>query len=156
MAKCDICQRNKYQAMGPTCLLQPLSIPHQVSEDINMDFIVKLLKSQGFDIVMVVVDRLMKYAHFIPLSYPYIVKTMSTVFVQEIVRLHGFPKSIVLNREWVFISQFWKEMFKAAGTSLKFSLWYHSKIDGQTEVINRTLETYFRCFVVDKPKQWCK
>ncbi|GAU28744.1 hypothetical protein TSUD_372530 [Trifolium subterraneum] len=151
---CDVCQRQKYLAVAPGGLLQPLPIPSAIWEEVSMDFITELPKSRGFEAVFVVVDRLSKYCHFIPLKRPYIARTVAEVFAREVIRLHGLPTAIVSDRDPLFISNFWTELFRLQGTTLKMSSAYHPETDGQTEVVNRCLETYLRCFIADQPRSW--
>lgn len=101
-----------------------------------MDFIERLPKAVGWEITMVAVDRMSKYAHFIALKHPYLTKIEAEAFVKEVVHLHGFPNSIDSDRDRVFTSNFWSELFKLAGTKLHKSSAYHPQSDGQTEVVN--------------------
>jgi hypothetical protein len=151
---CDTCQRQKYSATIPGGLIQPLPVPNAVWEELSLDFVTGLPKSKGYEAILVVVDRLSKYAHFILLKHPYTAKSIAEVFVGEIVRLHGIPKSVISDRDPIFISHFWLELFKLQGTRLKMSSAYHPETDGQTEVVNRCLESYLRCFATDNPKSW--
>ena len=112
VAACSVCQHCKYQATSPTSLLQPLPIPKAIWEDISLDFISGLPRVRGIDTVLVVVDRLTKYAHFLLVRHPYTAKTVAEIFIKEIVRLHGIPSSIVSDRDTTFMSHFWQELFR--------------------------------------------
>ena len=154
VVECSIYYYCKYQAINLTDLLQPLSIPQAIWEDINMDFIIGLPKIEGADIILVVVDRLTKYAHFLLARHPYTSKSMAKLFIKEVVRLHGIPSSIVSDWDPTFISHFRTELFRLQGTKLRMSTFYHPETDGQTEVLNRGLETYLCCFAIEQPKSW--
>ena len=154
LQQCDVCQRFKTDCMKPAGLLQPLPIPHQMWTDVSMDFIEGLPSSNGYTTIMVVVDRLTKYAHFIALKHPFTAVTVAKAFVANVVRLHGIPTSIVSDRDKVFLSSFWQTLFQLQGTKLCMGSSYHPQSDGQTEVVNRTLEQYLRCFAGDQPRKW--
>ena len=119
-----------------------------------MDFINGLPYPIGLSVIMVVVDQLSKYGHFVALKHPYSAKTVAEVFVKEITRLHGIPRSIVSDRDPVFTNQFWEKYFRLQGSKLRMSSAYNPQTDGQTKVLNRCLETYLRCLASSRQKQW--
>ncbi|KAL4324042.1 hypothetical protein GQ457_11G007640 [Hibiscus cannabinus] len=152
--QCQTCQRMKIESLSPAGLLQPLPIPSQVFEDLALDFIVGLPKSNGKETILVVVDRLTKYAHFFPLPRKFDSKAVAKVLMQGVVKLHGIPKSLVSDRDRVFTSEVWTEMARLQGTELCMSSAYHPQTDGQTEALNRCLEMYLRCVAEEDPSKW--
>lgn len=105
-----------------------------------MDFVEGLPVSNGFAVLMVVVDRLSKYAHFVPMRHPFTASGVDREFVANIVRLHGIPSTIVSDRDKIFISFFWQALFKLHRSVLCMSSSYHPQSDGQIEAVNRILE----------------
>jgi len=152
--QCEICQCNKTETLALAGLLQPLPIPTQVWSDISMDFIGRLPKVQRKDTILVVVDRFTKYAHFFALAHPFTTIEVAQLFINEVVKLHGFPSTIVSDRDKLFLSKFWRELFRHAATKLKYSTTYHPQSDGQTEVINCCLETYLCCMTGSQSRKW--
>jgi hypothetical protein len=151
---CDVCQRNKTPTTQPAGLLQPLDVPSQVWADISMDFIEGLPKVHDKSVVQTVVDRFSKYAHFIALSHHYTAASVARAFFDGIVRLHGFPSSIVSDRDQVFTSNLWRDLFKCAGVKQRLSTTFHPQTDGQSEVVNKVIAMYLRCVTGDRPRSW--
>lgn len=99
VAQCMVCQRVKTSNLAPTCLLQPLPIPSRIWEDISLDFIAGLPILRGKTVILVVMDRLSKYAHFLPMVTNFSSNMIASLFVNEIISLHGLPRSIVSDRD---------------------------------------------------------
>jgi len=93
----------------------------------------------------VVVDKLSKYAYFLALSHPFSASMVAQFYFEHIFKLHGLPKTIVFDRDKIFLSKFWQEHFSLVKVSLHLSSTYHPQSDGQIEVVNRCLEGYLRC-----------
>lgn len=153
---CSTCQQNKYDLSTKPGLLQPLPIPASVWESISLDFIEGFPPSHGKSCILIVVDRLSKNAHFIALSHPYTALNVAQAYLDNIFKLHGMHKDVVSDRDPTFLSEVWKEIFRVHGVGLKRSTAYHPQTDGQTEVTNKTLETYLRCMTAETPRSWSK
>jgi ribonuclease HI len=155
VAQCDVCQRVKTEHQKPSGLLQPLPVPEWKWEEISMDFINGLPRTpRGNDSIWVIVDRLTKVAHFIPVRTSYGGDKLARLYVNNILKLHGIPKRIVSDRGAQFTSKFWKSLHKALGTKLDFSSAYHPQTDGQTERVNQVLEDMLRACVLTYGKNW--
>jgi hypothetical protein len=146
VAECEVCQRNKGETVKSLGTLQPLPIPPAIWKDISMEFITDLPKSGNKSVIMVVVDRLSKYAHFYALQHPFTASMVAQIFMDQVFKLHGMLHSIVSDRDLTFKRNFWQEMFKLQGTQLHLNTAYHPQTDGQMKVVNKCLETYMRCF----------
>jgi hypothetical protein len=134
---CDTCQRVKAEHQRPAGLPQPLKIPEWKWEEIGMDFIVGLPRTQaGYDSIWVIVDCLTKVAHFIPVKMTYSGAKLTELYMSRIVCLDGVPKKIMSDRGSQFTSKFWEKLHESMDTKLNFSLAYHPQMDGQTERTN--------------------
>ena len=126
-----------------------ITIPKGKWEVISMDFIIGLSRTvRQHDSIMVIVDRLTKVSHFIPMKSTLSASIVAQVFIRDVVRLHGVQKKIVLERDVKFTSKFWKELFAGLGTKLAFSKTYNLHTDGQIERVNRILEDMLRMYVM--------
>jgi hypothetical protein len=151
VAICLECQQVKAEHRHPAGLLQPHAIPESKWEVISMDFIMGLpLTARRHDSIFVVVDTLMKSAHFIHVRTMYQAHEIARLFINEIVILHGVPKSIISDRGSAFTGRFWASFLEALGTQLNFSTVYHPKTDGQTERMNQNLEDMLHMYVMDQ------
>ncbi|KAJ4807602.1 polyprotein [Rhynchospora pubera] len=154
--QCEVCQLTKPEHVPSPGLLQPLPIPSEAWNSIGMDFITGLPKSEGKEVLLVVVDRLTKYSHFLPFSHPYTAASVAQVFLDNVYKLHGLPVSIVSDRDPIFTSQFWQELMTKLGVKLNLSTSYHPQTDGQVERVNQCVEAYLRSMVFQQQKKWVK
>jgi hypothetical protein len=119
-----------------------------------MDFIEGFPCVGGKSVILTMVNRFSKYAHFIPLGHLYTVVSVAKAFFNNIVKLHGIPCSIISDRDPVFTSTFWTELFCLSGVQLRMSMTFHPQTDGQSEVTNRIVGVYLRCLVGVQPPSW--
>jgi hypothetical protein len=156
---CLTCQKSKIEHQKPIGLMQPLSIPEWKWDSISMDFVTGLPRTTaGYDSIWVIMDRLTKSAHFIPIKITYPLPKLAEIYINTIVKLHGLPLSIVSDRDQRFTSGFWRSSQQALGTQLKLSSAYHPQTDGQTERTIQSLGDLLRacvgvvaCFLSSSP-----
>ena len=150
IAECPNCQRVKVEHQKPRGYTQCIDLPSWKWDMINMDFVIGLpCTSQKFDSIWVIVDRLTKSAHFLPVRTTYTVEEYAKLYIKEIVRLHGVPISIISDRETQFTANFWKSFQRCLGTQMKLSTTLHPQTDGQAECTFKTLEDMLRACVID-------
>ena len=129
-------------------------MPSSVFSDIAMDFVEGFLCINGKSVILTVVDRFSKFAHFIALGHPYTATSVAHAFFADIVSLHGIPASIVSDRDPVFTSGFWQELFRLSGVKLNMTTAFHPQSDGQSEATNKIIIMYLRCLAGERPRQW--
>ena len=155
VTKCLVCQRVKAKHQVPSGLLQSIRIPEWKWYRITMDFVVWLpLTGRKHDSVWVVVDRLTKSAHFLPVRTDYSLDKLAELYIKEIVRLHGIPISIISDRDPRFTSRFWGKLQTTLGTRLKFSIEFHPQMDRQSERVIQIMEDMLRSCVIDYEGSW--
>jgi len=155
VTRCFTYQQVKAEHQRPAGVLQPLAIPEWKWSKISMDFIIGLPRSRtGNDSIWVVVDRLTKSAHFIPVKTTFTTDRLARIYIQEIVRLHGVADSFVSDRGATFTSRFWRSFQETIGTELDYSSPFHPQTDGQTERVNQILEDIPRAYVIDFHGSW--
>ncbi|KAA3484722.1 DNA/RNA polymerases superfamily protein [Gossypium australe] len=157
VSKCLIFQQVKAEHHVSSGLLQLIMTPEWKWERITMDFVSGLPLSPGKeDAIWLIVDRLMKSAHFVPVRTDYSLDRLAELYIAKIVRLHGVPLSIVSDRDLRFTSWFWKKLQDALGTKLHFSTAFHPQTDGQSEQIIQVLEDMLRCCILEFKNTWEK
>jgi transposase InsO family protein len=157
VALCDTCQRVKAEHRRPAGLLQPLKIPRWKWEEIRMDFIVRLPCTQaGYDSIWVIVDRLTKVAHFIPVKTTYFDAKLIELYMSRIMCWYGVPKKLVSDRGSQFTSKFWEKLHESMDTRLNFSSAYHPRTSVQMERTNQILEDMLRACALKYGKSWDK
>ena len=155
VAKCLTYQQVKIEHQRPAGLLQSLPIPVWKWEHITMDFVVGFPRcTRGFDSIWVIMDRLTKSAHFLPVKATYSTDKYAKLYMDEIIKLRGGPVSIVSDRDPKFTSRFWVSLQTSLGTSLKFSTAFHPQTDGQSERTIQILEDMLRGYVIDFRGAW--
>ncbi len=143
---CSVCQRTKLSHLGPIGYLKPLEVATQPWTEISMDFVEQLPRSGPHDSILVVVDRLTKWAIFIPTTTTLGADGLANLLRDHVFAQHGLPKAIVSDRGSKFVSQLWRTLTSRLGINLRLSTAFHPQTDGQTERVNQVLEQYLRIF----------
>jgi hypothetical protein len=154
VSRCMTCNKAKTH-FNPHGLYMPLPIPSVHWEDISMNFVLVLPRTKrGRDTIFVVADHFSKMTHFIPCHKSDNASYVVDLFFTEIIRLHGVPNTIVLDRDAKFLSHFWRTLWFKLGTKILFSITCHPQMDSQTEVINHTLSSMLRAIFKTNLKLW--
>jgi len=140
---------------APYRLLQSNEAPERPWKSIAMDFITDLPKSEGYDTILVVIDRLTRMSHFIPWSKDLDARQFANLFMKEIVRLHGLPHDIITDRGTLFTLDLWKETAGKLGIEQRLSTAFHPQTDRQTERTNSILEQDLRAYINYQQDDWC-
>ncbi|GJP62218.1 hypothetical protein CLOP_g19306 [Closterium sp. NIES-67] len=156
VSSCTACQIMNSSHQRAAGLLQPLDPPERPWQYITMDYVTGLPAGpSGNDAILVIVDRLTKMAHFIACQQTITAEQTAQMFIANVIRLHGLPTAIILDRGPKFTSNFWRHLWDQFGTKLQFSSTYHPQTDGQIERVNQTMEQLIWTTCID-PQTWEK
>jgi transposase InsO family protein len=162
VSECDTCARIKSARHKPYGELKPIRVPERPWQIISFDHIVKIPLSKEpmtgveYDSILVVIDRLTKYGHFIPYKEASSAEDLAYQFLRHVVSHHGLPEEIISDRGATFASKFWQSLMAQMGTKHKLSTAYHPQSNGQTERLNQTLEQYLRAYVNYEQDNWVR
>ncbi|XP_073133739.1 uncharacterized protein [Henckelia pumila] len=155
ISECLTCQQVKVEHQRPAGLLKPLHIPTWKWEDVTMDFVIGLpITQRRMNSIWIIVDRLTKSAHFLPVRNNFSMNQYAELYIREVVRLHGVPARIISDRDPRFTSNFWKSLHHGLGTKLAFSTAFHPQTDGQSERVIQILEDLLRACMIDFGGNW--
>jgi len=150
----DAYQQNKNRTEQPAGKLMPNSIPEKPWMHISVDFITKLPLAQGYNLILVVFDRLTKIVHFIPTMEKTLAEGLPWLFRDNVWKLHGLPESIISDQGPQFVAGIMQELNKILGIESKLLMTFHPQTDKQTERVNQELEQYLRMFIDHRQEQW--
>ncbi|KAH0611537.1 uncharacterized protein H6S33_010802 [Morchella sextelata] len=153
---CNVCARSKASRNAPYGVLRPMPIPDGPWMDVSMDFVTDLPESDGYNAILVVVDRLTKMRHFIPTTKEADSKEVARLYIDNVWKLHGLPETMVSDRGTQFVAEFWRSLCDRLEISPKFSTAFHPQTDGQTERINAVMEQYLRSYVSYQQDDWVR
>ena len=151
---CETCAQSKGEYQAPAGRLHPLPIATRPWESVGMDFIGPFPEVAGHNYLWVVICRMMSMVHLIPVNMRTTASQLSTVYMREVVRLHGLPSSIVSDQDPKFMSKWWCELHRIMGTKLLMSTSFHPQMDGATEQANRSVGQMFRAMICPDQKDW--
>ena len=155
MNECDVYRSVKAEHQRPAGLLQPLAIPEWKFDHIKMDFVTRFPKSKrGNDAIFVVIDKLTKLAHFLPIKESITAAQLEELYTSRIVSLHDILQLISSDRGSIFTSKFWESFRTAMGTNIRFSTAFHPQTSGQVERVNQILEDMLRACVISFGMKW--
>ncbi|KJE98320.1 hypothetical protein CAOG_09214, partial [Capsaspora owczarzaki ATCC 30864] len=152
---CPVCQMVKHARHAPYGLLTPIEAADKPFGDWSIDFVTGLPDSQGFNAVMVCIDRLTRVAHFIPTTKSVTAEESAQLFLENVVKLHGVPVRVLSDHGPQFIAKFWKKLWKAMDIDLSYSSAYHPQGNGLVERVNQALESYLRAYV-SEAEDWAR
>ncbi|KAH0606065.1 uncharacterized protein H6S33_004522 [Morchella sextelata] len=153
---CHTCQRSKPNTHGKVGVFRPLPIPEQPWREVSMDFVTGLPESEGYDAIMVVIDRLTDMRHLLPCNTTINSEDVAQVYLRNIWKLHGLPTHVTSDRSTQFTAKFWRALCKHLDIEARMSTAFHLETDGQTERLNAVMEQYLRGYVSYQQDDWVK